>query len=79
MLTLQLIALFVPALLTMLAFWMNSTCLNALPKHAFAESRRHVRWGLIYLLAIVIQMGMASYMAVNVIEKHHHESIEQGK
>lgn len=79
MLTLQLIALFVPALLTMLAFWMNSTCLNALPKHAFSESRRHVRWGLIYLIAILIQLGMAGYMSVNVIDQQHQQSMEQGK
>lgn len=79
MLTLQLIALFVPALLTMLALWMNNTCLDALPKHAFTESRRHVRWSLIYLVAILIQLGMAGYMAVNVIKQQHQQSIEQGK
>lgn len=79
MLTLQLIALFVPALITMAALWMNNTCLDALPKHAFTESRRHVRWSLIYLVAILIQLGMASYMAVNMTEQQHQQYVEQGK
>lgn len=79
MLTLQLIALFVPVLFTMVALWMNNVCLNALPKHAFSESRRHVRWSLIYLIAILIQLGMGSYIAVNVIEKQHLQSMEIGK
>lgn len=79
MLSLQLIALWIPALFTMIAYWMNDTCLNALPKHAFAESRRHVRWGLIYLLAILIQLGMASYMSINLVEKQHQQSIAYGK
>lgn len=79
MMTIKLLSLFVPTLLTMLALWMNSTCLNTMPKHAYTESRRLVFWGTLFLFALVVELGMASYMAVNMIHNQHQQSMQYGK
>ena len=70
---------FIPMLVMMGALWINCHCLDALPKHAFAETRHHVRWAAVFLLMIIIQVATAVYMTVATIQEKHQSTQDYRK
>lgn len=79
MITLNLIALILPVIVTMAGLWINCHCLDALPKHAFAETRHHVRWATVFLVLAVVQVGAFGYIGVDVVQTQYQQSMEIGK
>lgn len=77
--TIGLLVLFMPVLVMMGGLWINCSCLDSLPKHAFALKRHHIRWATVFLVMLIMQMGVSSQMAIQMIQDQHQQSMEQGK
>ena len=71
MMTLNLLIILIPILSPMGALWVQCGCMDNLPKHAFEEKRKTLRWGMIFLILTLIYTATATYLAVEMIQTEY--------
>lgn len=71
MMTLNILIVFLPLIATMGSLWIQTSCMDSLPKHAISEKRHHFRWGTVLLAMTVIYTAMAAYLAIDMIQTQH--------
>jgi len=79
MVIIQVLLMFVPSLIMMCVMWINCSCLDSLPKHAFSHMRHHVRWALVFLILTIGQLAFATYMSIQMIDEQYHQAMEHGE
>jgi len=71
MVTLNILICLSPLPVLLMCLWMQVSCLDRLPKHAFELKRVHLRWGVVFLALFLFTLAWSTYESITTLQDFH--------